>query len=264
MSLCRAEWKKEAIEPNLPNARCKAAYRWVLENNPTYARYLSRHKDILASEAKNRFYITTANLLLHEHGIEVAMRPYLYPREAFGDSDVAERLLRLGRMTDKQKSSVRTSFLKKCLSRCRRYAGDYMLCFLMYDIAMARALLTTVQFAKKNNLTPDRVCDSYCFSETYWRHEVDIVQDLIRIMDRRSRDPSDEKLFNLAARDKALIYPNVFITVTANEWDFPFHSSISARFKGKQMTDFQGPMTLDIYRVLMETMQEVLVSNEFF
>ena len=30
------------------------------------------------------------------------------------------------------------------------------------------------------------------------------------------------------------------------------------------MTDFQGPMTLDIYRVLMETMQELLVSNEFF
>ena len=95
---------------------------------------------------------------------------------------------------------------------------------------MARTLVTTVQFAKKNTLTPDRVCDSYCFSETYWRHEVDIVQDLIRIMDRRSRDPMDEKLFNLAAKGKPLIYPNVFITVTANELDFPFHSSISARF----------------------------------
>ena len=164
----------------------------MLENNPTYARYVSRHKDILASEAKNRFYITTANWLLHEHGIEVAMRPYLYPREAFGDSDATERLLRLGRMTDKQKPSVRISCLRKCLSRCRRYASDYMLCFLMYDIAMARALITTVQFAKKSNLTPDRVCDSYCFSETDWRHEVDIVQDLIRVMDRRSRDPMDE------------------------------------------------------------------------
>ena len=30
------------------------------------------------------------------------------------------------------------------------------------------------------------------------------------------------------------------------------------------MTDFQGPMTLDIYRALMETMQELLVPNEFF
>lgn len=55
---------------------------------------------------------------------------------------------------------------------------------------------------------------------------------------------------DLAAKGKALIYPNVFITVIANECDFPFHSSISARFKGKQMTDCQGPMTLDIYRVL--------------
>ena len=95
------------------------------------------------------FFHTTANLLLHEHGIEVAIRPTLYPREAYGDSDVTERLKRLGRMRDAQKSSVRTSFLKKCQSRNLAYARDYMLCFLMYDIAMARALITTVQFAKK-------------------------------------------------------------------------------------------------------------------
>jgi len=128
-SLCRAEWKKAAVEPNLPTARSKAAYTWLLENNPTYARYISRHNEILASDAKNRFYITTANLFLHEHGIEVAMRPCLYPREGFGDSDVNERLLRLGRITETQKSSIRTSFLRKCQSRCLKYAQDYMLCF---------------------------------------------------------------------------------------------------------------------------------------
>ena len=49
-----------------------------------------------------------------------------------------------------------------------------------------------------------------------------------------------------------------------NEWDFPFHESISARFKGKQMIDCQGPMTLGIYRALMETMTELLKTNEFF
>ncbi len=64
-----------------------------------------------------------------------------------------------------------------------------MLCFLMYDIAMARALITTVQFAKKKNLTPDRVCDSYTYSETYWKHEIDIIQDLIRQFERRPLDP---------------------------------------------------------------------------
>ena len=77
LSLCRAEWKKTAIASNLPTLRSKAAYAWLLVNNPTYARYISRHNEILASEAKNRFYFTTANLLLHEHGIEVAMRPCL-------------------------------------------------------------------------------------------------------------------------------------------------------------------------------------------
>ena len=95
MSLCRAEWKKEAIEANLPNARSRAAYTWLLENNPTYARYIQSHTLVLASEEKNRFYFKTANLLLHEHGIEVAIRPVLYPRESFGDSDITERLQRL-------------------------------------------------------------------------------------------------------------------------------------------------------------------------
>ena len=132
MSLCRAEWKKQAIASNLPTPRSKAAYAWLLENNPTYARYISRHTEILLpSERKHRFIFTTANLLLHEHGIEVAVRPCLYPREAFGDYDVTERLLRLGRMTDMQKSFIRTSFLRKCQSRCLKYARDYKLCFLM-------------------------------------------------------------------------------------------------------------------------------------
>ena len=144
--------RKEAIEANLPNARSRAAYTWLLENNPTYARYIQSHTLVLASEKKNRFYIKTANLLLHEHGIEVAIRPVLYPREGFGDSDITERLPRLGRMSQAQKSSIRTSFLKKCTSRCRRYARGYMLCFLMYDMAMARALVTTVQFAKKKRI----------------------------------------------------------------------------------------------------------------
>ena len=110
MSLCRAEWKKEPVKANLPTSRSRAAYLWLLENNPTYARYIERHTLVLASDYKNRFYITTANLLLHEHGIEVAIRPTLYPKEAYGDSDVAERLKRLGRMHDSQKSSIRTSF----------------------------------------------------------------------------------------------------------------------------------------------------------
>ena len=64
LSLCRAEWKKQSIELNLPTPRSRAAYYWLLENNPTYARYISRHDEILASETKNRFYFTTANLFV--------------------------------------------------------------------------------------------------------------------------------------------------------------------------------------------------------
>ena len=100
-------------------------------------------------------------------------------------------------------------------------------------MAMARALITTVQLAKKKNLTPDRVCDSYTYSETYWRHEIDIIQDLIRQFERRSRDPNEAKLYALAKAGQPLHCPNVFITVTVNEWDFPFHSSIAARSRAQ-------------------------------
>ena len=100
------------------------------------------------------------------------------------------------------------------------------------------------------------------------RHEIDIIQDLIRQFERRSRDPSETKLYALAQAGKPLHCPNVFITVTCNEWEFPFHSSIYARFKGKQMVRFQGPMTLDLYRKLVETMKDLLntedQTNEFF
>ena len=98
MSMRRAEWKKEAIEANLPTARRKAAYRWLLENKPTYARYIGRHTTVLACDYKD-WLIRTTDVLLHEHDIIVAIRPTLYPREAVGDSDTTDRLLRLGRMS---------------------------------------------------------------------------------------------------------------------------------------------------------------------
>ena len=56
LSLCPAEWKKQAIASNLPNARSKAAYACLVVNNPSYARHISRHTEILASEQNNRFY----------------------------------------------------------------------------------------------------------------------------------------------------------------------------------------------------------------
>ena len=65
-------------------------------------------------------------------------------------------------------------------------------------MAMARVLIATVSFAKKKKLISDHVCDSYTYSETYWRHEIDIIQDLIRQFERRSRDPQDTKLYALA------------------------------------------------------------------
>ena len=74
----------------------------------------------------------------------------------------------------------------------------------------------------------------------------------------------DTKLYSLAKAGKPLHCPTVFITVTVNEWDVPFHSFISACFKSRQMVDFQGPMTLEKNHKLVETMKELLKTNKFF
>ena len=85
-----------------------------LESNPTFARYIQRYIEVLAGDHRNRFYFTIANLFLHEHGIEVAIRLVLYLREAVGDSDVIDRLLRLGRITGSQSRLSSNFVLRKC------------------------------------------------------------------------------------------------------------------------------------------------------
>ena len=72
--------------------------------------------------------------------VEAAARPLLYPRSAFGDSDIRERLLELGHLLPAQLPAMRLSFLRKALSRCRAYAKDYLLQILIYDVAKARQL----------------------------------------------------------------------------------------------------------------------------
>ena len=93
----------------------------------------------------------------------------------------------------------------------------------MYDIAMARALITTVQFAKNKKLNTDRVCDPYTFSESHCRHEIDIIQDTIRIFERRSQDPADKQLYDLArsGEKQGLALPKCFHHRHGERMGFP-------------------------------------------
>jgi hypothetical protein len=65
--------------------------------------------------------IPTAELLLHMPGIEVAARPWLYPMALFGYTHLRVRLVGLGHISAAQKPSLKTSWLRKLLSRCASY-----------------------------------------------------------------------------------------------------------------------------------------------
>ena len=69
-------------------------------------------------------------------------------------------------------------------------------------------------------MTPGITADSSIQSESYWRHEQDILADIVRQMFRLCREcvPGDEihryqnsLLFN--AEDTSLDFPNLFITI---------------------------------------------------
>eukprot|EP00973_Karenia_brevis_P028552 3935507-Karenia_brevis.AAC.1 len=110
-----------------------------MENNDTYRRYVQMHRHLLAEPEKEEGWhiIRTAQLLLHMPGVEVACRPWLYPTAAFGDTDLRDRLEELGHISRKQKPSLKSSWLRKVLSRCAEYQRDFQLQALLHDISMA-------------------------------------------------------------------------------------------------------------------------------
>jgi len=278
VSVIRADWKKRPIRENCPTVRAKAAYDWLFRFNPTYTAYVEKHKNKLREAAENpgfKFYIPTAELLLNSDGIEVAARPILYPRQAYGDSDLRMRFE--GRLKDAQRPSAKGSYLRKCMSQCAAYATDFMLLFLISDVATARQTMSKISTAENRGLTPDVLADNKQNSESYWLHEQDILCDVVRQMALRCQDRENHRELwefchdPLAREPRSLAYPNVFITVAPGEWIFPIHNPLFHRWKHpmgfdnpRDLSHVVGPLTLHIYNVLMTVMRSLFQENEFF
>ena len=82
--------------------------------------------------------------------------------------------------------------------------------------------MATLTIAEQRQLTGDVIGDNVSTSESYWRHEQDILCDVVR---QRSVAPD-------GGIDRC--YPNVFITVTAAEWRLLLHSPFFADYKRAQ------------------------------
>ena len=147
-AVVKATWRKRSIRVGM-TANAMAAYNWLVVNNATYARFANLHTAKLEAGAGTSLWhiIPTATLLLQLPGVEVAARPWLYPRASFGESDLRMRLYELGRISSKQLPSLKASFLRKITSRCKSYEEDFPLFCLLHDIALAKQISGAVSEA---------------------------------------------------------------------------------------------------------------------
>ena len=66
--------------------RAAAAYKFLQENNLYYKYFLEQQNKRL--DEKSILTISSFDLFIKLHGIECAVRPYLYPTTDFTDTDI--------------------------------------------------------------------------------------------------------------------------------------------------------------------------------
>ena len=240
-SVVRVEWVSSSHR-SFPTERSRAAYHWLYENSWRYREYCERHRNVLQQRAAGvdvPIYIWTSDLLLGTHGIEVAIRPHLYPWTSFGDTDIPQRLQQLHRCSPGAHTSIKTSFMRKVHSRIAAYSLDFMLQCLLYDIHMARSLMMLVSIAERQNAAPETLSTNYHTFDIYWKHQADILSDVVR---RRGASA------------------NCFITIAPAEWKFPLHSPLFEAYDKDRsgyiygrLSEIQGFLTQHLYHVLTKT-----------
>ena len=237
LSLSRCRWRLQSLR-DLPRGDLAArAFRWLLENNFTYRAWVDRHANLFL-ETENldmtRRELQTAELLLRSPGIEVAVRPWLYPLPSLADTDYQERLIGLGWMQSNSKPSIRTGFMRKLESRCLDYSTDFPLHCLVYDICMAKTISSIQAIADKQRVAPEQVASDMDGFDVYWHQQLRKMEDICR-----------QEYERCGSLDEAL--PSVFFTVAPAEWRYLLHNGI---FHETPLSDQQKSITLHLYHTL--------------
>ena len=121
MSVVRVEWLLPPMAQRPMTTRSSAAYRFFMAH-PTYARYARMYEEWRRAGDGSRKW-KTAYTLLQADGVEVAIRPILYPHHAYGDSDQRSRLEGV-HITQAQQLHMRHGLLRKLTSACLGYHMD--------------------------------------------------------------------------------------------------------------------------------------------
>ena len=152
LSVVRVEWLPQPISSRKLTVRARAAFRYY-QQHPTYARYLSFYEQWRSSGDPQRKW-KTAYTLLNADGVEVAIRPILYPHHSYGDSDQRSRLCGV-HINENQQLHMRHGLLRKLMSPCLAYQLDVKWMFLVMDIMSARRIMAIQKIAVEREPPPD-------------------------------------------------------------------------------------------------------------
>ena len=243
-SLVRGVWNARDVEAALPGDGERRAFAWLMANNTTYKKWVLHHKALLAAAppGDNSWrYIRTAQLLLQSPGLEVAARPWMYPRSSFADTDIKERLHALGGVHPTAKPSARASFHRKLRSRCADYAADFPLVCYLHDVVLAGQISGVVHTAAQKRLAPDELAANMNNFEAYWLHQTQRLEDLCRQMDS---------------------LPNLFFTIAPAEWSFPLHyGMLQAAAEAGTLSEQQALLTLHLHNSLSAILEHALLKT---
>ena len=247
-SVSRCRWQPRPLRRLRRGDLAARAFTWLLQNNDTYRAWVDRHAALFLENGEldqaNR-ELQTAELLLGSPGIEVAIRPWLYPLASLADTDYHQRLPSLGWMTSKNKPSIRTGFMRKLESRCLDYSADFPLQCLIYDTCMAKTITSVQALADKQKVSPEQIASDMDSFDVYWQQQLRKMEDICR--------QEHEKHGSL---DKAL--PSVFFTIAPAEWRYLLHNGM---FHEGPLADQQQNITMHLYHTLQVLLEHHLLKN---
>ena len=154
----------------------------MIASNTTYARYVAAHHKVMAhTDRTDPQWATTmtTQLLLHMPGVEVAARPWLYPTADYSDSDLRSRLLAADRITERQRPSIKASWMRKVRSRYgMAYESDFHLWCLLYDVALARQISSVVSIADNLQIAPEDAAPDMQNFDVYWVRQQEMLEGI--------------------------------------------------------------------------------------
>lgn len=244
-SIVRAQWRKQPLDKDsFSSPDVAAAFDWLMRNNNTYRRYTVEHAHIYAQRDEDCYWyrIPTAELLLQRPGIEIAAFPEIYPWAAYGDTDLQIRLREHNLISEKSTPSLKTSWMRKFMSRCIEYQSHYVLQMLLFDIYLARRISSIVSIAEAKKIAPDEAANEMQNFSSFWVKETQKLEDMCRQQNKM---------------------PNLFFTVAPAEWSFPLHAGVFEKTKQDGLlSDVQPMLTLHFYNVFSTLVENLFADEE--